>query len=66
MAKGIDELIKDCLEYINENRPQSDWVSYSGPILDDDDGLTILYKLIGDWTPSDDQINYFNDPPKDN
>ena len=50
MAKGIDELIKDCLEYINENRPQSDWVSYSGPILDDDEYTAALKTILEDWS----------------
>ena len=50
MAKSIDELIKDCLEYINENRPQSDWVSYSGPILDDDEYTAALKVILEDWS----------------
>jgi CDP-6-deoxy-D-xylo-4-hexulose-3-dehydrase len=51
MAKDIDEIIKDCLEYINENRPQNwDWVSYSGPILDDDEYKAALKVILEDWS----------------
>tara|TARA_R100001082_G_scaffold111142_1_gene93647 strand:+ start:4679 stop:6010 length:1332 start_codon:yes stop_codon:yes gene_type:complete len=50
MAKDINQLIKDCLEYISENRPQNDWVSYSGPILDDDEYAAALRVILQDWS----------------
>ena len=52
MQKDLQQIINDCLEYIEQRKEESkgEWVAYSGPILDKDEYTAALKVILEDWS----------------